>query len=85
IYYISFPKDNLTSKTVVYLLWLTETVQTATNIYYTFDTFCHNFGNLSGLDDVSITWFTIPILSGFVGCIAQLFYTWRMYKFSKKA
>ncbi|PBK82095.1 hypothetical protein ARMGADRAFT_1001955 [Armillaria gallica] len=85
IYYISFPKDNLASKTVVYLLWLTETVQTATNIYYTFDRFCYNFGNLSGLDDVSITWFTIPILSGFVGCIAQLFYAWRMYKLSKKA
>ncbi|KAK0216501.1 hypothetical protein EDD85DRAFT_869975 [Armillaria nabsnona] len=85
IYYISFPKDNLTSKTVVYLLWLTETVQTATNIYYTFDTFCYDFGNLSGLDDVSIIWFTIPILCGFVGCTAQLFYAWRMYKFSKKA
>ncbi|PBK89250.1 hypothetical protein ARMGADRAFT_1033332 [Armillaria gallica] len=87
IYYISFPKDNLASKTVVYLLWLTETVQTATNIYYTFDTFCYDFGNLSGLDDVHITWFTIIILSGFavVGCIAQLFYAWRMYKFSKKA
>ncbi|KAK0234823.1 hypothetical protein EDD85DRAFT_845475 [Armillaria nabsnona] len=85
IYYISFPEDNLTSKTVVYVLWLTETVQTATNIYYTFDTFCYNFGNLSGLDDVNITWFTIIILSGFVGCIAQLFYAWRMYKFSKKA
>ncbi|KAK0234876.1 hypothetical protein EDD85DRAFT_939004 [Armillaria nabsnona] len=87
IYYISFPNDNLTSKTVVYLLWLTETVQTATNIYYTFDTFCYDFGDLSGLDDVSITWFTIPILCGFVvvGCIAQLFYAWRMYKFSKKA
>ncbi|KAK0432565.1 hypothetical protein EV421DRAFT_2023931 [Armillaria borealis] len=27
----------------------------------------------------------IPILSGFVACIAQLFYAWRMYKFSKKA
>ncbi|PBK61024.1 hypothetical protein ARMSODRAFT_678319 [Armillaria solidipes] len=85
IYYISFPKDNLTSRTVVYVLWLTETVQTATNIYYTFNTFCYDFGNLSGLDDVSIIWFTIPILSGFVGCIAQLFYAWRMYKFSKKA
>ncbi|KAK0433710.1 hypothetical protein EV421DRAFT_1741394 [Armillaria borealis] len=85
IYYISFPKDNLTSKTVVYLLWLTETVQSVTNIYYTFDTFCYDFGNLSGLDDVDITWFTMPVLSGFVGCVAQLFYAWRMYKFSKKA
>ncbi|PBK82112.1 hypothetical protein ARMGADRAFT_1068320 [Armillaria gallica] len=85
IYYISFPGDNLTSKMVVYVLWLTETVETVINIYDTFDTFCYNFGNLSGLDDVHITWFTIPILSGFVGCIAQLFYAWRMYKFSKKA
>ena len=64
IYYISFPKDNLASKTVVYLLWLIETAQTVTNIYYTFHTFCYNFGNLAGLDDVHITWFAIPILSG---------------------
>ncbi|SJL06891.1 uncharacterized protein ARMOST_10233 [Armillaria ostoyae] len=85
IYYISFPKDNLTSKTVVYVLWLTETVQTVIDIYDTFDTFCYNFGNLSALDNVHLTWFALPVLSGFVGCIAQLFYAWRMYKFSKKA
>ncbi|KAK0432594.1 hypothetical protein EV421DRAFT_1497785 [Armillaria borealis] len=85
IYYISFPKDNLPYKTVVYLLWLTETVQTVIDIYDTFDTFCYDFGNLSGLDNVHLTWVTLPILTGFVGCIAQLFYAWRMYKFSKKA
>ncbi|SJL06889.1 uncharacterized protein ARMOST_10231 [Armillaria ostoyae] len=85
IYYISFPKDNLASKTVVYLLWLTETVQTVSTMIDTFDTFCYNFGNVSELNGVRLSWFTIPILSGFVGCIAQLFYAWRMYKFSKKA
>ncbi|PBK60776.1 hypothetical protein ARMSODRAFT_965672 [Armillaria solidipes] len=85
IYYISFPKDNLASKTVVYVLWLTETVQTVSTMIDTFDTFCYNFGNVSELNDVRLSWFTIPILSGFVGCIAQLFYAWRMYKFSKKA
>ncbi|KAK0433703.1 hypothetical protein EV421DRAFT_1377859 [Armillaria borealis] len=85
IYYISFPKDNLASKTVVYVLWLTETVQTVGNMIDTFDTFCYNFGNVSDLNDVRLSWFTIPILSGFVACIAQLFYAWRMYKFSKKA
>ncbi|PBK63158.1 hypothetical protein ARMSODRAFT_963378 [Armillaria solidipes] len=84
IYYISFPKDNLASKMVVYVLWLTETVETVTNMIDTFDTFCYNFGNISELNDIHLTWFTIPILSGFVGCIAQLFYAWRMYKFSKK-
>ncbi|KAK0477638.1 hypothetical protein IW261DRAFT_1633289, partial [Armillaria novae-zelandiae] len=85
IYYISFPKDNLASKMVVYLLWLTETIQTTAAIYYTFDTFCYEFGNLAALDEVDMTWFIIPIMSGFVGCLAQLFYAWRMYKFSKKA
>ncbi|KAK0502484.1 hypothetical protein EDD18DRAFT_1347098 [Armillaria luteobubalina] len=55
------------------------------NIYYTFYTFCYEFGDLVGLDEVDTAWFTIPVMSGFVGCIAQLFYAWRMYKFSKKA
>ncbi|KAK0489765.1 hypothetical protein EDD18DRAFT_1458661 [Armillaria luteobubalina] len=85
IYYISFPKDNPASKTVVYILWVTETAQTTATIYYTFDMFCYEFGNLAALDEVNVTWFIIPIMSGFVGCIAQLFYAWRMYKFSQKA
>ncbi|SJL06786.1 uncharacterized protein ARMOST_10128 [Armillaria ostoyae] len=85
IYYISFPKDNLPYKTVVYVLWLTETVQTVSIVIDTFDTFCYNFGNVSALDDIHLIWFTVPILSGFVACISQLFYAWRMYKFSKKA
>ncbi|PBK82091.1 hypothetical protein ARMGADRAFT_1171097 [Armillaria gallica] len=85
IYYISFPNDHLATKAVVYVLWLAETVQTVSNMIDTFDTFCYNFGNVSELDNVHLTWFTIPILAGFVGCIAQLFYAWRMYQFSKKA
>ncbi|KAK0234580.1 hypothetical protein EDD85DRAFT_87570 [Armillaria nabsnona] len=85
IYYISFPKDNLGYKTVVYLLWLAETVETVCNMISIFDAFCYNFGNVSELNDVHFSWFTIPILCGFVGCIAQLFYAWRMYTFSKKA
>ncbi|KAK0187001.1 hypothetical protein F5146DRAFT_1063222 [Armillaria mellea] len=85
VYYISFPNDNLAPKTIVYILWLTVTVQTFSNIIDTFKTFCYEFGNIYELDDVHLTWFTIPILSGFVGCIAQSFYAWRMYKFSKKA
>lgn len=85
IYYISFPNDYLATKTVVCVLWLVETVQTVSNIIDTFDTFCYNFGNVSELDNLHLTWFMIPILSGFVGCIAQSFYAWRMYKFSKKA
>ncbi|KAK0234859.1 hypothetical protein EDD85DRAFT_95791 [Armillaria nabsnona] len=40
IYYISFPKDNLASKTVIYVLWLTETVKTVSSMYDTFDSFC---------------------------------------------
>ncbi|PBK98531.1 hypothetical protein ARMGADRAFT_921158 [Armillaria gallica] len=85
IYYISFPKDNLGSKTVVYVLWVTETVETVCNMIDTFDMFCYNFGNVSELNDVHLSWITVPILSGFVGCLAQLFYAWRMYTFSKKA
>ncbi|KAK0444991.1 uncharacterized protein EV420DRAFT_1572857 [Desarmillaria tabescens] len=85
IYYISFPKDRLMSKSIVRVLWLTETVQTIINITGIFDTFCYKFGNLSALNDIGLSWFGVPILSGFVGCVCQLFYAWRMYNFSKKA
>ncbi|KAK0460152.1 uncharacterized protein EV420DRAFT_1268348 [Desarmillaria tabescens] len=84
IYYISFLKDHLVTKSIVYVLWLVETVQTVINISDMFDIFCYDFGNLSELDNVHLTWFNVPILSGFVGCVCQLFYAWQMYKFSKK-
>ncbi|KAK0200453.1 hypothetical protein DFS33DRAFT_1361690 [Desarmillaria ectypa] len=85
IYYISFPKDRLASKIIVYVLWLIESVQTVLNVYDMFDTFCYDFGNISELDGVHLSWFNVPILSGFVGCVCQLFYAWRMHKFTKKA
>ncbi|KAK0444977.1 uncharacterized protein EV420DRAFT_978584 [Desarmillaria tabescens] len=84
IYYMSFPKDRPLSKIIVYVLWLTETVQTVIHISDISDIFCYHFGNLSELDGVRLSWFTVPILSGFVGCVCQLFYAWRMYRFSKK-
>ncbi|KAK0489840.1 hypothetical protein EDD18DRAFT_1466060 [Armillaria luteobubalina] len=83
IYYISFPRDNLVLKMVVYLLWVTESAQTAIRIYDTFNTFCYEFGNIVVLDETEMAWLTILIMSGFVGCIAQLFYAWQMYKFNK--
>ncbi|KAG7442109.1 uncharacterized protein BT62DRAFT_457518 [Guyanagaster necrorhizus] len=85
IYYISFPKDRLASKGIVYVLWFTETLQTILNAYVIFDIFCFDFGNFPALDKVNLTWFSVPILSGLIGCISQLFYAWRMYAFSKKA
>ncbi|KAK0485369.1 hypothetical protein EDD18DRAFT_1361051 [Armillaria luteobubalina] len=85
IYYISFPKDNLVSKMVVYLLWVTESAQTAIHIYDTFNMFCYEFGNIVVLDETEIASLIILIMSGFVGCIAQLFYAWWMYKFNKKS
>ncbi|KAK0216504.1 hypothetical protein EDD85DRAFT_870002 [Armillaria nabsnona] len=85
IYYLSFPKDRLVSKCIVYVLWATETVQTLISISDIFDIFCYDFGNLAKLDDVHLTWFTAPVLSGLVGCVCQLFYAWRMYKFNNKA
>ncbi|KAK0218914.1 hypothetical protein IW262DRAFT_1273871 [Armillaria fumosa] len=85
IYYISFPKDNLVSKTVVYLLWVAETVQTAIRIYYTFNTFCYEFGNLMVLDEVETAWFTILIMSGFGPYLFTHPYTLRSRSSSKIA
>ncbi len=72
IYYLSFPKDRLVSKCIVYVLWATETVQTLISISDIFDIFCYDFGNLAELDDVHLTWFTAPVLSG-LGELLRMF------------
>ncbi|KAF8633156.1 hypothetical protein AX17_004657 [Amanita inopinata Kibby_2008] len=70
LYYIAFPKDKISTKIVVYTVYLLETIYTAV---LTIDL-------LSSVDrKLYITKFAVPILGGSVTFIAECLYAYRIY------
>ena len=63
-YYISFPRDRLNSKLLVYGVYLVECIQTALVTHDALRYFGSGFGDLQNLDRVQWLWIDTPILSG---------------------
>ncbi|KAK0497853.1 hypothetical protein EDD18DRAFT_123048 [Armillaria luteobubalina] len=83
IYHISFPKDPILSKFLIYLLLALETLQTVLFTVDLFDIFATHFGQVDVLRDVHSLWFSVPIMTGLIGGIVQLFYCYRISVLSK--
>ncbi|KAK0201067.1 hypothetical protein DFS33DRAFT_1446648 [Desarmillaria ectypa] len=83
IYYVSFPKDPILSKFLIYLLLALETLQTVLFTIDLFDIFAANFGQTDVLNNVHTLWFSVPIMTGLIGGIVQLFYCYRISVLSK--
>ncbi len=64
IYYVSFPKDPILSKFLIYLLLALETLQTVLFTVDLFDIFATNFGQVDVLHNVHSLWFSVPIMTG---------------------
>ncbi|KDR71928.1 hypothetical protein GALMADRAFT_74799, partial [Galerina marginata CBS 339.88] len=78
LYHIAFPNDQVRYKALVYGSFMLESTQTLLFGYSAFKTFVTGFGNLAGLDQIDIIWFSVPILSGLVAFITQAFYAYRV-------
>lgn len=83
IYHVSFPKDPILSKFLIYLLLALETLQTVLFTVDLFDIFATNFGQVDVLHNVHSLWFSVPIMTGLIGGIVQLFYCYRISVLSK--
>ncbi|KAK0478848.1 hypothetical protein IW261DRAFT_190108 [Armillaria novae-zelandiae] len=83
IYHVSFPKDPILSKFLIYLLLALETLQTVLFTVDLFDIFATHFGQVDVLRDVHSLWFSVPIMTGLIGGIVQLFYCYRISVLSK--
>lgn len=83
-YYIAFPKDRLYCKCLVYGVYILETLQTAVITHDAFASFGAGFGSFEALDNIPFTCLSIPILSGIVGCVVQVFYAYRINVLSKR-
>lgn len=45
--------------------------------------YVYNFGNVESLVSLHNSWFAVPIMCAFVSVFVQLFFSWRIYMFSK--
>ncbi|PPQ98171.1 hypothetical protein CVT26_003217 [Gymnopilus dilepis] len=78
IYFLAFPNDPLRNKFFVYGVYVLELVQTGIVAVTFFRAFGTGFGDYAFLDQIGPSWFSIPILSGLVAFLADIFYAYRI-------
>ncbi|KAF8908637.1 hypothetical protein CPB84DRAFT_1843522 [Gymnopilus junonius] len=77
-YYLSFPKDPLHMKLMVYVSLSLELVQTFLVTHDTYLTFAKAYGYLAGLDNLHFLWLTLPVMGGLVGLFCHLTFAYRI-------
>ncbi|KAJ6580128.1 hypothetical protein DFH09DRAFT_979386, partial [Mycena vulgaris] len=83
LYYQAFPNDRLLTKSLIYILFTIDVVQTILITHDAFATFGYGFGDVSAVTKLRFDWLTIPIIGGLVAFIGQSFYAYRIYVLSK--
>ncbi|KAK7045001.1 hypothetical protein R3P38DRAFT_2882054 [Favolaschia claudopus] len=81
-YYQAFPKDRISTKCIVYILFVLELAQTIIMTYFAYTIFGAGFGNVETFDRSALEWFPVCILGSIVAGIVQIFYAWRLRSFS---
>ncbi|KAK0433779.1 hypothetical protein EV421DRAFT_2039976 [Armillaria borealis] len=83
LYYLAFPKDRNFTKCLVYGVYIVEFVQTMLVTHDAFERFGYGFGDIDALTASYFSWLTVPIMSGIVACVGQVFYAYRIFILSK--
>ncbi|KAF4613077.1 hypothetical protein D9613_011095 [Agrocybe pediades] len=83
MYYLAFPRDPLRNKILVYGVLALEFTQTCLLCHGAFHTFATGYGNMLALDEIGLIWLSVPIMSGIVAFIAQVFYAYRIWILSQ--
>ncbi|KAF9559522.1 hypothetical protein CPC08DRAFT_516409 [Agrocybe pediades] len=82
VYYLAFPKDSARKKALVYILLILEAAQTIIFTSSAFNIFATGFGDAAVLDRVDLLWFSVPVMSGLVAFVAEVYYASRIASFS---
>ncbi|CCL98278.1 uncharacterized protein FIBRA_00272 [Fibroporia radiculosa] len=83
LYTVSFPRDRLFFKCLVYSLLIYEWVETALVTTSFFNVYLYNFGNPEAVIGFQYTWFAVPVMGAVVSAIVQIFFAWRIYILSR--
>lgn len=83
IYHVSFPEDRPLMKAIVYGVYLIELVQTILVAHDAFAGYAIGYGNLQALDSAQLEWLAVPVFSGIISAVVQIFYGYRVYILSQ--
>ncbi|KDR78731.1 hypothetical protein GALMADRAFT_137742 [Galerina marginata CBS 339.88] len=78
MYYLAFPRDSLRSKSFVYSSYILEVIQTITITSGGFRAYGVGYGDPASFDDIRLTWFSVPLITGLVAFISQTFFAHRI-------
>ncbi|KII83986.1 hypothetical protein PLICRDRAFT_46769 [Plicaturopsis crispa FD-325 SS-3] len=79
IYSVSSSSDGMRIKTLVYVLYIIELVQTAITMYYAWSQLVWSQGPYESVYDVEWSLCVLQLLAGIVSCIAQCFFARRIW------
>ncbi|THU83380.1 hypothetical protein K435DRAFT_844058 [Dendrothele bispora CBS 962.96] len=82
LYYLAFPRDKTILKVMAYFVYTLELVQTILVTNDAFRAYGSGFGNYDELTAMHTYWLTVPIMSGIVSLIGQLFFGYRIWVLS---
>ncbi|KAH8832505.1 hypothetical protein DL96DRAFT_1582406 [Flagelloscypha sp. PMI_526] len=82
-YSVTFPKDRLALKALIYFLFVVETSRTLLLSYYTLNQYGTNYGVYNQLPKLGMSSISVPIMGSLVSGTVQLFLTWRILTLGK--
>ncbi|KAI6014361.1 hypothetical protein EDC04DRAFT_3145122 [Pisolithus marmoratus] len=83
VYFTSFAKDRFWLKQLIVILYLLDTVNCATSIYYLYDALVIHFGDEAYLLSGSWVFAAGTVTTGLVSVVVQHFFAWRAYVLTK--
>jgi len=83
VYYQWFPNDKTMIKSLVYVLFILDSMQTIMGTSDGFQWFVSGFGDMKVLTEPHLSGFDAPILDGMIAFIVQTFFCWRILVLQK--
>ncbi|KJA25580.1 hypothetical protein HYPSUDRAFT_407955 [Hypholoma sublateritium FD-334 SS-4] len=78
LYYAAFPNDHRLLKQTVLLALVLETIQTTMFTQHVFQRFTRGFNDLLLASEVGTVWFSVPLMTGLIALLTQVFYCYRI-------
>ncbi|KAF9018690.1 hypothetical protein BDZ89DRAFT_959871, partial [Hymenopellis radicata] len=85
IYHLSFPKDNIKIKCLVYFVLAFETAQTIMNGVDVFNGFARGFGDMAIIGNPGISPVYTPVMGSIIAFVVQMFFCYRILVIRRSA
>ncbi|KZT21155.1 hypothetical protein NEOLEDRAFT_1181918 [Neolentinus lepideus HHB14362 ss-1] len=79
IYSINFPNDPKRFKFLVYFMTALECVQSGLILNDAFGWAVYGWGIPNAISSLETNWLDVPVMSGFIAIVVQLFFAWRIW------